>query len=145
VSAGDKGGGADPRPGIKVVGQVGNEAAAGQQIQLETSHTPPQIERLLVQDDAARQQRVGKGRKEIEISQVAVVSAEIVELCLASAHMESGIRFTAPAVGANVKAVERPAMRVDDCEVGAQQLGSRSQVHDAAVGVEAPGDVGSPA
>ncbi len=145
VGVGDERRRAGAGAGIAIVGEVGDEPVARQQIELEAAQLAARVEGLLVEHDAARQQRVGVGRQEIEIGDVAIVGVEIVQLRFFRVEMDGLVRLVAPTVGAHSDLVEGAMLGIGEGEVGAQQLRSRAEIHDAAVGVEAAADAGAPA
>ena len=63
-----------------VIGEVWDDPIPWQQIQRETTELSTRVERLLVEYDAACEQRVGIGRQVIEIGQIAIIGVELVEL-----------------------------------------------------------------
>jgi hypothetical protein len=64
---------------VAVVGQVGDKPVTRQKIQLKAAHPPPDIERPLIENDAARQQRIGEGGQGIEVGDVSIVCVEVVQ------------------------------------------------------------------
>ena len=103
------------------------------------------VEGLLIEHDAAREQGIGEGRQEIEIGHVAIVGAEIIQLRLFRVEMEGLIRLVSPAVGAHVDLIEGSMLGIADGELGSEQLRSRAEIDDTAVGIEAAADAGTPA
>ena len=88
VGVGDERRRAGARSGIPIVSEIRNEPVARQQIELEARQTAARVEGLLVEHDAAAEQRIGVGRQKVEVGDVAIVGAEIVELRFPRVEME---------------------------------------------------------
>ena len=69
-------------------------------------------------------ERIGVRRQDVEIRDVAVVGAEIVQLRFLRVEMECLVRLAAPTGGANSDLIEGAMLRIGEGEVGADQLRS---------------------
>src|SRR4051794_37182125 len=87
IPVGDERGDAVSASGAAIKRQVGNKPVSGQQVEAETAHPAPYVERSLIQHDPPRQQRIGEGWERIKVRHVAIVGGEIVAASLARADM----------------------------------------------------------
>ena len=58
--------------------------------------------------------------------------------------MHRGRRLVAPGIGAHLNGIEPAMFGIGEREIASEQLGSRAEIDDAAVGVEAAADAGAP-
>src|SRR5262249_53959119 len=103
------------------------------------------IERPFVQDDAARKQWIGVRGECIEVYDIAIVRPEAVPLRFRRIEMKCRIGLVAPTISPNFDLIEPAMLRIGHRKLRPEQLGTRSQIHDAAVRIKISVNVRSPA
>src|ERR1700733_4984594 len=97
---------------------------AGANVERKRGYLAPRIEGLLVQNHSGANQRVGVGRQEIEVGEVAIIGVEIVHARFLGFQVYRRRWLVAPTIGAYLNRIEPFVLRIGQREVCSEKLGA---------------------